>query len=311
MLVVAPGARLYCAPTHYTERTGVARDADVGSFADDTRVHRLDHGRYEAVLDPDWGIWGPNGGYLGAVALRAVGQHCSIDTPVSYSCHYANVAEFGKVQLRLEDTKRGRVAESVDLTISQRDERSAATKTILRAMVWVARETQTGFAHDPPPTAVVDGPEEHPPMSLDDLGDAQVRTRLWQTIEFRPVELHGDRTQMGVPRLQGWFRFRPDACFEDSFLDAARSLLLVDNLIWPAARLAHPGVTGVFAPSMDLHVHFHRKASDEPDGSPWLFADAHAETAQRGLLSGSVSVWARSGRLLASGRSLSVLRRAG
>ena len=283
----------------------------MGSFSEDTRVYRLDHGLYEAVLDLDWGIWGPNGGYLGAVALRAVGQHCSIDMPVSYSCHYANVAEFGKVHIQLEDTKRGRVAESIQLTISQRDERRVATKTILRAMVWAARETQTDFVHDPPVTPVVDSPEDHPTMSMDALGDPQFRTRLWETIEFRPVNLHRDPTQARVPRLQGWFRFHPSASFEDPFLDAARSLLLVDNLIWPAAGLAHPGAAGVIAPSMDLHVHFHMKASDEPDGSPWLFADAYAETAQRGFLSGSVSVWARSGKLLASGRSLSVLRRTG
>ena len=72
-------------------------------------------------------------------------------------------------------------------------------------------------------------------------------------------------------------------------------------------RLDH----GLYQAVLDPNVHFHLKASDEPDGSPWLFADAYAETAQRGFLSGSVSVWTRSGKLLASGRSLSVLRRVG
>jgi acyl-CoA thioesterase len=294
----------------YTAQVGAASDADVGSFAEDTRVYQLDDGMYEAILDPDWGVWGPNGGYLGAVALRAVGQYCNTDMPVSYSCHYANVAEFGKVRIQLEDTKRGRLAESIQLTISQRDKRGAGAKTILRAMVWVARKAQTDFVHAPPLPALAEGPEHHPSMSMDDLGDPQFRTRLWQTIEFRPVNLCGDTTQARVPRLQGWFRFRPAASFEDAFLDAARSLLLVDNLIWPAAGLAHPTATGVIAPTMDLHVHFHTKASDDADGSPWLFADAYAETAQHGFLSGSVSVWACTGRLLASGRSLSVLRRA-
>lgn len=30
-------------------------------------------GRYTAALSEDWRIWGPNGGYVAAVALRAAG----------------------------------------------------------------------------------------------------------------------------------------------------------------------------------------------------------------------------------------------
>ena len=41
----------------------------MGDLAIDTAVEGSD-GRYRARLSRDWEIWGPNGGYLAAIALR-------------------------------------------------------------------------------------------------------------------------------------------------------------------------------------------------------------------------------------------------
>jgi len=48
----------------------------VGNLDHDTTPSGAD-GRYTIVLSGDWRIWGPNGGYLAAIALRAglVGAH--------------------------------------------------------------------------------------------------------------------------------------------------------------------------------------------------------------------------------------------
>jgi len=42
----------------------------MGDFERETRVEG-GGGRYRAALSQDWEIWGPNGGYLAAIALRA------------------------------------------------------------------------------------------------------------------------------------------------------------------------------------------------------------------------------------------------
>ena len=45
----------------------------MGDFDRDTRVESLGAGRYRAEPHPDWMIWGPNGGYVATIALRAAG----------------------------------------------------------------------------------------------------------------------------------------------------------------------------------------------------------------------------------------------
>ena len=45
-----------------------------------------DAGRYSVVLSDAWEIWGPSGGYLAALALRAAGDCAEIPRPASFYC---------------------------------------------------------------------------------------------------------------------------------------------------------------------------------------------------------------------------------
>jgi acyl-CoA thioesterase-2 len=45
----------------------------MGDLAADTRVEQVGNGRYGAHLSSEWEIWGPMGGYVAAIALRAAG----------------------------------------------------------------------------------------------------------------------------------------------------------------------------------------------------------------------------------------------
>lgn len=63
-----------------------------------TRVETQD-GRYLAHLSEDWEIWGPNGGYLAAIALRAAGSVAQIERPASFYCHFLSSPAFAAVQL--------------------------------------------------------------------------------------------------------------------------------------------------------------------------------------------------------------------
>jgi acyl-CoA thioesterase-2 len=105
-------------------------------------------------------------------------------------------------------------------------------------------------------------------------------------------------TQDGArpPVWREWYRFRPRATFDDPFLDAGRSLLLIDTLSWPAASGPHPD--GAYqAPNLDVTAWFHRADSK----GPWLLVDCESPVAADGRMGTTTSIWSRSGQLLASG----------
>ena len=91
-------------------------------------------------------------------------------------------------------------------------------------------------------------------------------------------------------------RFRPAACFEDRFVDAARPLILLDTYGWPAAFRRY-GASEFIAPNLDTAVWFHRPTSR----SKWLLIDHECTVAAGGLMGVSGMVWDGDGRLVASG----------
>jgi hypothetical protein len=61
----------------------------MADFLDDTRVARGDRpGEWRAILSPDWAVWGPNGGYVAAIALRAALAESRLSRPASFHCHF-------------------------------------------------------------------------------------------------------------------------------------------------------------------------------------------------------------------------------
>jgi hypothetical protein len=66
-----------------------------------------DAGRYSIQLDDAWEIWGPSGGYLAAIALRAAGRCAEILRPASFYCHFLSSPAFAGVELAVETLKRG------------------------------------------------------------------------------------------------------------------------------------------------------------------------------------------------------------
>jgi acyl-CoA thioesterase len=103
---------------------------------------------------------------------------------------------------------------------------------------------------------------------------------------------------------EAWFRFRPTATFDDPHVDAARLVVLLDTMGWPAAVQAHSWEWGEgpppwVAPSLDLYVRFHRFRPDEPV----LFNRVESSVAAGGLVTTDGRVWTPDGMLLASAGS--------
>lgn len=273
----------------------------MGDLAMDTAVRSLGDGRYEATLSRDWEIWGPMGGYVAAVALRAAGASAVHARPVTFSCHYLSVARFEPVDIVVETRKSGRAAASQRVEVTQGDRR------ILDATVWSVGETE-GLEHDetePPP---VPGPDDLP--SIVDLlpDDAQPPFPFWENFDAKPIDFEVDWPPEGPrpARWQEWLRFRPTAAWDDVWVDAARSVILVDLPSWPSAHRPHAWTQPPFtAPTLDLNVAFHRSTT----GEDWLLCDGEAPLSTDGLFGWTARVWSASGRLHASGGGQCLYRR--
>ncbi len=267
--------------------------AGVGDLATDTAVREAGNGLYEATLSADWEIWGPMGGYVAACALRAAGASSEQRRPATFSCHYLGVARFGPVDLRVETRRQGRTATSQRVEVTQQE------RPILDATVWSVGEVE-GLEHDE--TVAPNVPDPDRLSSIRDLlpAHAQPPFAFWNNLEAKPVHFESEWPPAGPrpARWQQWLRFTPAATFEDPWIDAARSVILVDLPSWPSAHRPHAWTQPPFtAPTLDLNVAFHRPTA----GQDWLLCDGAAPLSTAGLFGWNARVWSVGGRLHASG----------
>ena len=265
----------------------------MGDLGIDTAVEDCGDGRYRATLSQDWEIWGPMGGYVAAVALRAAGASVDHPRPAAFSCHYLGVARFEPVDIRVETRKSGRSASAQRVEISQEG------RPILDAMVWSAADNE-GLEHDETTPPAVAGPSELPSITELLPPDAESPFPFWRNFDAKPLHFEVDWPPEG-PRpaqWQEWLKFLPQATFDDPWLDAARSVILVDLPSWPSAHRPHAWQQPPFmAPTLDLNVAFHQPTAAEE----WLLCDGAAPLSTRGLFGWTARVWSPGGALHASG----------
>lgn len=264
----------------------------MGSLAADTEIEGGD-GRYTATLSRDWEIWGPMGGYLAGPVLRAVGAESRFSRPASFSCQFLGVADFALIDIEVTVLRSARTAEAFRASVRQGD------RAILEAQVWTVDDLP-GLEHDV--SQMPDVPLPADLVTLHELfPDDEPPFRFWDNLDAKPVHWSSEWPPPGplAPVFQEWFRFRPEPVFEDPWVDAIRTLIAVDILSWPAASRPHAWKQPpeYYAPSLDLHVVFHRLCpSDE-----WLLGDGYAPVAADGVMGYDGRVWNERGELLASG----------
>lgn len=282
----------------------------VGDLANDTAVERLDggddagHARYTSRLSPEWEIWGPMGGYVASLALRAAGAESPFARPASFFCHYLAVAAFDTVDLEVDVLRQARTA------LAQRVRITQGGRPILEATVWSVGEVD-GLEHDasgelrpdvPPPDEV--------PDLVDLLSDEEREQRppfpFWGNLDSKPLQFSRDAPPAGSdPVWRQWLRFSPTPMFEDPWVDACRSVILLDLQSWPSAGRFHGYGGGYIAPSLDLYVAFH----DLRPGSAWLLADGHSPVARDGLMAWHGRLWSDDLSLVATGTGQLLCRR--
>jgi acyl-CoA thioesterase II len=260
----------------------------MGDLAVDTEVQGGD-GRYTATLSQEWEIWGPMGGYVASIALRAAGAESRFARPASFSCHYLGVAAFDQIDIAVQPLRTAKTAESFRVSITQGD------RPILESTVW-AIGWVCGLVPEPPDVPGPDGllgfdelfPEGEPPFPF------------WNNFEGRPIDFELEWPPPGPldPVWREWLRFLPTSTFDDPWVDACRAVVLVDVVSWPAAHRPHAWLEPPFiAPSLDLYVAFHQPCPADP----WLLAEGHGSIAGDGLMGWTGRLWSSERQLVASG----------
>jgi acyl-CoA thioesterase II len=277
----------------------------VGDLALQTRVSLLEEleggvRRYSAMVHDDWEIWGPEGGYVAAIALRAAGAASPFARPASFFCHYLSVAAFEPVTLIVSPLRSGRTV------LAQRVEMNQQGHPILDAMVWSVGEVEGLVHYDLHPPDVPDPDQLKSPRELWPEEEGP-RFAFWGNFDQKPIDYVESWPPDGPlePVWRTWVRCAPDLQNDDPWVDAARTLVVMDVMSWPAGSRPHLYREPAFiAPSLDLYASFQHSGRL----SQWLLLDAHSPVAADGLLSWNGRVWSRDRHLIASGGGQAVFR---
>jgi acyl-CoA thioesterase len=266
----------------------------MANFLADTQVERVEAGRYRSTLSPDWAVWGPNGGYVAAIALRAAMAESRLARPASFQCHFLTVGEFAPVELRVASLGGSKRAESLRVDVLQKD------RLLMHASVWLTDDGLSGYAHDFAAAPAIAKPGAL--SGYQDLAGEEYAQwyPIWRSIEGRPLAW---RQPPGSPEWRTWLRFT-DTKLPDRHADALRQLFWLDFPGWNATIAAHAWPFPYLTPNLDLTVQFHAFAPD----AEWILADGVVPLAQDGMLGCTSRLWTEDGRLLATGTSKHLCR---
>ena len=226
----------------------------MGDLAADTDLVETAPGTYQRTLSDHWEIWGPNGGYVAGVALRAAQLHSGRARPANATVHFLGVANFDDpVTVTAHTQRHARQATSTRVEIAQGD------RAILTAMIWAVDADLGGLAHDDAPMPDVPAWSDLPTLAerlAAERGEGGSPYRFWDNFEQRPPSwiIDWESRQPSRPLYQNWMRYLDGGAANDPWDQAARLLLLVDLGAWPSIGRRHLDSNDWIAPSIDCRA---------------------------------------------------------
>ncbi len=261
-------------------------------FDADTAVEGQGDGRYGGEIHERWWVGrGPNGGYVGAIMLRAMQLEVPDRAPRSMTVHFLERPEVGPAEVRVTVERSGRSAAYLSARLVQGETTRAIALAVL-STDW------TG-----PEFAVLEMPEIAPREELTELPSGPPIPEIFEN--YRVVPGIGEPIFTGgdVPRTGGWLRTS-----EPRELDAPLVFALMDAWFPTAFVLTEEPFP---APTLDLTVHF-RAPLPVPGSGPEDFyvADFHTALGRDGFFEEDGELWTADGRLIAQSRQLALTFRA-
>jgi acyl-CoA thioesterase len=253
-------------------------------FDADTALEGAD-GRWRAHVRDHWFVQkGPNGGFVAALATRALTQLAGGDgrSPRSLSLHYLAPPVEGELEVRAAVERAGRTTTFVSIRVLQDD--VTVAYGIGCCSAW--REGQ-------PEWDELERPDVPPPSEIATMERFEELPRFLFNYEMRPLP---------PPHLGGWMR-AADPRPADPILLAA----LTDA--WVPAAFAHMEQP-TFVPTIDLTIHW-RAAPGVPEGAhPWVLGTFESKLGAGGTWEEDGSLWSEDGVLLVHSRQLAIVRNA-
>jgi len=271
------------------------------SFAAATAVSRTDGGRFAGEVHDGWDIAGnANGGYLLAIAARAMRDASGRADPVSITAHYLRPGRPGPVTVDTEVVKEGKTFVSVRASLLDADDRPLLS--LLGTFGALAPTTDASLHHE-----LVDAaPPELP--SFEDCRPRQhapgITPAFMERVDLRlhpedSVFAQGQRS--GSARMRGWFAFPTGA-------DGVREPVDTIGLL-QATDAFPPTIFNVdlpvgWVPTVELTAHVRARPAPGP-----LRCVFTTRFVTGGFLEEDGEVWDATGRLVAQSRQLALVPR--
>lgn len=259
-------------------------------FDRDTTFEPLGDGRFAGTIGPEWLIYrGPNGGYLGALLLRAMTD--AVDdvgrAARSLTVHYTRPPTPGPIELQTTVERSGRSLTTVSARLVQ-DDRLCAIALAAFSVPWTGPEFSDARMPATPAPDEVEPSADRPEMPF--LANFDYRWVIGVT------ELgQGDRAESGA-----WMRLRGGRV-----LDTPAAAMFMDG--WAPAVFAKIVVKGGI-PTVDMTWHFREPLPLDGAGAHDFYLGVFRTTTSRqGFLEEDGELWSADGRLLVQSRQLALL----
>ena len=260
-------------------------------FAETTSIERVDDNLYEGIVDKRWWVVrGPHGGYLSAIALRALMETLDDpDRPVrSFTTHFTAAPKEGPIRIATKIERAGRNMTFITARTTQ-DDQPVMLSLAAFSGPW------EGFEFDDAPVPDVPCPDEAFPVPIEGenipafLGNFDMRWAI------------GDPPFSGSSEavLGGWMRLREpevvDAPLMATFLDAWAPV------VFPRSK------DPIVAPTIDLTMHFRSALPIERAQSEDFYLGRFSSVLGRdGFFEEDGTIWGPDGKLLAQSRQLAL-----
>jgi acyl-CoA thioesterase len=258
------------------------------AFDADTRVSPSGSGsgEFAATVTGRWGgITGvPNGGYLLATCIRALGLTVPFPDPIVVSGFFLRPGTPGPAAIRTSVVREGRTTAFGEAALAQ------AGQDVIRAAAAFSRLGGSG------PVLTDGAPPDLPPPSdcvgvpVGSFGPATIAER----VEFRSREVPGWflGRPTGRPSSEFWMRFA-----DGRDADLLALLVLVDSTA--------PSVLELGAGSATIQLTVHLRAHPAPG---WLATRATTRFVSGGYHEEDFEVWDSAGTLVAQSRQLAIVQ---